>query len=108
MNLELTDHAVVERLVELASEQRGWERRQEPRHPFFRRATIVRESSPGTRLSAFTREVSLGGIGLLHDYPLPQETVRVIVSGESKPLTVEIRWCQSCGDGWFISGGRFA
>jgi hypothetical protein len=82
-------------------------RRSEPRVPFFRRASITRDCEPWHRYSVFTREISTTGVGLQHQFNVHLEPINLWLEGESVPLRVEILWSEPCGDGWYISGGRF-
>ena len=84
--------------------------RHDPRCPFFRPVTVTVGGAQGTKLSAFSRDLSPTGIGLLHNMPL--ETHRVTLSipvaaGQQVDLSTEITWCEPCGEGWYLSGGRF-
>ncbi len=95
----------------LAAAQQGHDRRVDPRYAFFTTVTLRPLSSPKQTISAFSREISSSGVGLLHAVPL--------VSGESYEIDIRIEevrvkksgravWCRSVGDGWFLSGFRFA
>ena len=62
------------------------------------------------RLSGFSREISETGIGLLHNAELRNSEVEVTIpteQGYSVQIRTEIVWCTPCGEGWYISGGRF-
>jgi hypothetical protein len=86
------------------------ERREETRHPFFRPVTIALDAGRGLKLSAFSREISASGIGLLHNMPLPAGEVQVTIercAGGTATIRAEIIWCQPCGEGWYLSGARF-
>ena len=50
------------------------ERRSEPRHPFFAPVTLRVVERPSQLLSAFSREISQSGIGLLHNMPIERGT----------------------------------
>jgi hypothetical protein len=78
------------------------------RYPFFRAVSIAMDC--GHQYSAFSRDISASGIGLLHNVDLPTGDVDIhITSGRGYAVRVRTRisWCQSCGEGWFISGGQF-
>ncbi|MEZ6102525.1 MAG: hypothetical protein R3E01_26590 [Pirellulaceae bacterium] len=86
------------------------EHRSTGRQPFFHPTSMYLPSQPLRRYSAFTRDVSEQGIGLLHAMPLePGRITLETYLGEGKCIKnrVEITWCLPCGDGWFISGGAF-
>jgi len=78
------------------------------RHPFFRPVTVV--LNDGRRCSAFSRDLSVTGIGLLHDTELLLSEVEVSIStawGYFVKVQTRIIWCLPCGDGWHLSGGQF-
>jgi hypothetical protein len=100
--------AIYQLLVEAQSKENK-DRRRDVRYAFFRPVTI--EVDDGHRYSAFSREISASGIGLIHNVELPEGEVEITVSSEqgySIRVRTKIVWCQSCGEGWYISGGRFA
>ena len=85
------------------------DRRGDVRYALFRPVSI--ELDDGQSLSAFTREISETGIGLIHSMDLPEGEVEISVRSEcgyAVRVRTRIVWCESCGDGWFISGGQFA
>jgi hypothetical protein len=95
---------IVEAKAALKTDRRG-----EVRYAFFRPVLI--EMDDGHKYSAFTREISETGIGLVHNMDLSEGEVEIGIRsdcGYSIRVRTEIVWCQSCGEGWFISGGRFA
>lgn len=85
------------------------ERRKQGRHPYFHPITIQLKDSPEL-YSAFARDVSQTGLGLLHWMPIPPQIIRVILElhdGTTIRVGVKISWCSAWGKGWYISGGRF-
>ncbi len=99
---------VVAELVLEAREADQAERRQSVRYPFFRPVTV--RTDMFRKHAAFTREISADGIGMLHRVEFRLGKVDVLIStgsGASARLRVHILWCRPCGEGWFISGGRF-
>ena len=83
------------------------EQRLQQRTPLFHPVFITADD--GTTYTAFTRDLSKTGIGLLHCMPIePQETIVRLqrANGAVVSLTVNITWCQSCGEGWYVSGGK--
>jgi hypothetical protein len=97
--------AIHELVVEAYDEGKR-DRRAEIRYPFFRAVGLQVD---GQRVSAFSREISPSGIGLLHNMELPPTEVEVTVPsrrGHSVRMRVRIVWCRPCGEGWYISGGR--
>ncbi|HVU88938.1 MAG TPA: PilZ domain-containing protein [Pirellulales bacterium] len=78
------------------------------RYPFFRAVSITGPN--GEHYDAFSRDISASGIGLLHNVELPPGLVDIHISsarGYGLQVQTRIFWCQSCGEGWYISGGRF-
>ncbi|MGD9648528.1 MAG: PilZ domain-containing protein [Pirellulales bacterium] len=99
---------VIAELIAEAREADQQERRQTVRYPFFRPVTV--RTDMFRKHSAFTREISTDGIGLLHRVEFRLGKVDVLVpnsGGTTARLRVHILWCKPCGEGWYISGGRF-
>lgn len=85
------------------------DRRGDVRYALFRPVSIERDD--GNSYSAYTREISETGIGLIHSMDLPEGEVDISVRSEcgyAVRVRTRIVWCEPCGDGWFISGGQFA
>lgn len=77
------------------------------RTPFFAPALV---RGPGVEFSAFVREVSPLGAGLLHFTHLEPGEVNLMFrkgSGGLLTLRIDIMWCDDWGEGWLASGGRF-
>jgi hypothetical protein len=86
------------------------ERRVVGREPYMHPALLKLSAADDHRHAAFIRDVSVGGLGLLHFVPLPQR--RIIVSTRRRNdqiicLQVDIVWCIPCGEGCYMSGGAF-
>jgi len=84
------------------------DRRAEVRYAFLRPVSI--ELDDGHRYSAFTREISETGIGLIHNMDIPEGEIEISIRsdcGYSIRVRTCVVWCQACGEGWYISGGRF-
>lgn len=66
-------------------------------------------TSRGNVIAAMTREISRTGMGLLHRGAVSPSEVRVKMASETREFEYRmlIEWCQPCGNGMFISGGRF-
>jgi hypothetical protein len=98
--------AVYEILREARAGQKR-EYREKVRYSFFRPVTI----NVGTKsFSAFSREVSECGIGLLHSTELQPGLVEVTIpteQGYSVRIRTNLLWCHAAGEGWYISGGEF-
>ena len=99
--------AIYQLIVEAQSKENK-DRRRDVRHAFFRPVSI--DVDDGHRYSAFSREISSSGIGLIHNFNLSAGEVEIRIIHE-QGYTIRVRtkivWCSSCGEGWFISGGRF-
>ena len=98
--------AVYEILREAQANDKKEVRSQE-RYAFFRPVTVHVGKQ---QISAFSREVSETGIGLLHSSALPLEEVEVTIpteQGYSVRIRTRMFWCEPCGEGWHISGGQF-
>jgi hypothetical protein len=94
----------------LAAAQGNSDRRVDPRHALFTTVSLRPVSAPATVVSAFSREISVSGIGLLHASPLVAgETYEIDIRIEEVRVRKAARavWCRPVGDGWFLSGCRF-
>ena len=86
------------------------DRREKARHSFFCPVAVTVQNDARRSFSAFSRDISPEGIGLLHNMPLPAGEVTITIPTRSaglRRLRTEIVWCRPCGEGWFLSGGRF-
>ena len=102
------EQAVVDMLV---TEAKSADRRAATRYPCFQAVQISGGDIVGASRGGFAREISASGIGLLHRYSIVPGRICVTVNditGVNRDLPVEILWCRACGEGWYISGGRFA
>ena len=100
----------IRELVAEASSEQFHERRAEKRHPFFCPVAITLNNEQLQQFSAFSREISNSGIGLLHNMPVEREEVVLTIYREGGPtvnLRAQIIWCRPCGEGWYLSGARF-
>jgi len=92
--------------VDEVAEQEIQDGRANPRFPLFQPVTLHR----GVQLlSAFSRDVSETGMGLLHDMPIGGEYKISIedTDGCCFEMSGIVLWCRPCGQGWYISGVRF-
>lgn len=99
--------AIYQLIVE-AQNVENRDRRRDVRYAFFRPVTV--EFDDGHQHSAFSREISATGVGLFHSVDLSGREVEISISSEQGYLIrvrCKILWCQPCGEGWYISGGRF-
>ncbi len=80
------------------------------RMPYFKPVIIEVGGDSPIRMTGFSRDLSVMGVGLLHDIELPPGevilTFNVAGEGDIRLLT-NIHWCKSVGQGWYISGGEF-
>jgi hypothetical protein len=100
--------AIYQLIVEAQNDEKT-DRRSEVRFAFFRPVSI--NTDDGHCYSAFSREISASGIGLIHNVALPSNEVEISIcheQGYAIRVRTQIVWCQPCGEGWYISGGRFA
>ena len=83
-------------------------RRLHRRYPFVRPVTI--DSPDGSSQSTLCRDISRLGIGLIHREPItPGRATLSITSSTGTDIvgTADLRRCNSIGQGWYASGGRF-
>ncbi len=100
----------VNRLLDRSRGTEGLDPRALVRWPFFGPVTISVGGEEVPRFSAFARDLSPLGIGLLHIMPLePGQMIVTLQGAKGEPLSLrtQIIWCQSAGEGWYTSGGRF-
>ena len=100
----------INRLLDRSRGAKGLDRRGTARSPFFGPVTISLDGEAIPRFSAYARDISPLGIGLLHIMPLEPGQVIVALrraNGEFLSLRTQIIWCESAGEGWYTSGGRF-
>jgi hypothetical protein len=102
-----------EQIQELMAQARAddqMDRRGAARYPFFRPASLANDREDLGAHQAFTRELSMTGVGLLHNIPVSIGPIKVAIrygDGQVAALPAEILWCRPCGDGWYVSGGKF-
>ena len=100
---------VIQQLVDEAKPDEYEDRREAARVPFHRPVRIILNDG-ATVLSAFSRDISPLGIGVIHDTQLPTGEVVVEIprlSGEPLRVPTEIHWCKAVAPGWYSSGGQF-
>ena len=83
-------------------------RRVQQRFPYFRQVAI--RCGGKAWQSAFCRDISREGMGLVHKWPLVpgRAIVRISDEEEEHEVSIDIRWCLPAGQGWFFSGGKYA
>jgi hypothetical protein len=86
------------------------ERRATPRHPCFAPVSLSPSGNTRQCLSAFSRDVSRDGVGLLHSMQLNRGAIYTVVlkhpAGELRQHA-QVMWCRPMGEGWYVSGLRF-
>ena len=95
-------------ILEEARQGVGEDDRSSARHPFFHSVTVILKD--GSRCSAFSRDLSETGIGLMHSADLPLDDVEIrILTGLAYSVNVQTRidWCRPSDRGWHLSGGHF-
>jgi len=86
------------------------DRRVDQRFPFFSPVTLRPAAAIDRPQTAYARELSQGGIGLLHYVPFePGQVFQITVLNEdfNWRKRCEVAWCKPAGDGWYVSGCRF-
>ncbi|MGD9128754.1 MAG: PilZ domain-containing protein, partial [Planctomycetia bacterium] len=104
-----TDEALTCCIEEAAAEASADQRMQQ-RYPFFHPIKVSKKDAPEYYMSAFSRDISPGGIGLFHNMPLNtgQVTLHIpLASDRVLDIDTDIKWCTPAGDGWYFSGGNF-
>jgi hypothetical protein len=84
------------------------DRRTDPRLPYFG-PVMIASSGSVKAVSAFCRDLSVGGIGLVHLQPLDKGSALIdlpLPSGHIATLQCEVLWCRNFGNGWYSSGCR--
>ncbi|MFM8477509.1 MAG: PilZ domain-containing protein, partial [Planctomycetaceae bacterium] len=95
------------RVLETFQKQPAPETRESERLELQVQAEI--RTSRGNVVKAITREISRGGIGLLHRGEIKLEEVTVRLTSDTREFVYRLRveWCRPCDNGMFLSGGRF-
>jgi len=97
--------------VGLATRAVKLRRRRQTRHPLFRPITLTTGDAQQKIFSAYCRDISSEGIGLLHAIPLEPDACAGVsiptTESNQVELSVDIKWCEPYGQGWYLSGGRF-
>jgi hypothetical protein len=104
------DENELQTLLASAREGDEAERRVDQRFPFFAPVTLRPAAAIDRPQTAYARELSQGGIGLLHFVPFEiGQVFQITIQNEAFnwKKRCEVQWCKSTGDGWFLSGCRF-
>jgi hypothetical protein len=95
-------------LLEEAQEGADKEDRSTARHPFFHTVTVILKD--GTRCTAYSRDLSEIGIGLMHSAHLPLDDAEIRIStgmGYTVNAQIRIVWCRPSERGFHVSGCEF-
>ena len=102
-----TPQKTIDQLLVQAQAEAQKDPRSGARFPFFR---VVSIEVDGRCYSAFSRDICVSSIGLLHNMELPLRevdvTIPIAIDNKCK-MRVRIGRCEPCGEGWYISGGKF-
>lgn len=99
--------SIILQILGVAANEAWQDRRTDFRLPFFRPVLITTNDRT---YSAFSRDISPTAIGLIHTMELPEGEVKIalpIKAGATGELRARIVRCESCGHGWYTSGGEF-
>ena len=109
-NETVVQQKAIRALVDKARAVDKEDRRQDQRFPFFQPVTITAEHSRPVALSAFSRDISESGIGLLLYWPLKPGSANLVIHfDQDEPISVfgYVTWCRPCGQGWYVAGISF-
>ncbi len=108
------DEMGIESIEELMRENQAVdarERRGVDRKPFPRPVKVVFGRQQPQTHEAFSRDISLRGIGMISKCEFSPNTIATIhihrLKGKDVAVRAELRWCQPYGEGWFLSGWSF-
>ncbi len=87
------------------------ERRAVDRKPFPRPVKVVIGRHQTQTHEAFSRDISLRGIGVISQFEFSPHTIATIhihsLKGKDVAVRAELRWCLTYVEGWFLSGWSF-
>ena len=89
---------------------KGLRRYLDQSYPFFRAVTIQFDGRRVRSLHAFSRDISLLRIGLIHPRKLDSQGVRLSIpdlDGQTVIVPAQISACRPLGDGLFLSVGQY-
>ena len=101
--------AAIHALYRTAQSNDSYNRRFARRYPFFQAVSVTTADGSLHEFSAFSREISETGIGLLHIMPLALGVVQLKIRTADglRTFPVTIAWCRPAGEGWYMSGADF-
>jgi hypothetical protein len=103
----ITSEETIDQLLNQAEAEARTDPRSGIRFPFFRLVSIGVDDRS---YAGFSRDICAASIGLLHSMELPRGEVDVtipIATDKKCKMRVRIERCEPCGEGWYISGGKF-
>lgn len=75
------------------------------------RGVLIEMRDPSDQMYAFSRNVSVSGIGLITEDPISERRTAELtierLDGNSVRVLAESRWCKAYGKNWYISGWQF-
>ena len=84
------------------------ERRANARQNFVRPVKLLFPSRPKEILSGFTRDLSDGGVGLIHKFEVTRDDLALLTINRlwDDPVLLRCKacWCTKSENGWFQSG----
>ncbi len=98
---------VIQHWLRLAVDASGKERRRFKRHAMFQPITIKDNENNGKVISAFSRDISRVGIGMVHDAPVSLAPKELQLSSPKIELNVKVNRCRRLSARWHISYGQF-
>ena len=96
---------VIQHWLRLAVDASGKERRRYKRHAMFQ--PIMIKESNGKVISAFSRDISRAGIGMVHHVPLSLAQSEIQLSSPKLELNIKVKQCRRLSAHWHISYGQF-
>ena len=87
------------------------ERRSADRKPFVRPIVIATGRDHDSVHHGFSRDISQIGIGMVTRDEWEEGTHAILtihsLAKRVVRVSAEVRWCQTYGEGWYLSGWRF-
>ena len=101
--------AAIVTLYRTAQSNDSHNRRFSRRYPFFQPVAVTTADDSLHEFSAFSRDISETGVGLLHIMPLALGRVQLKIETADglRTFPAKIAWCRPAGDGWYMSGAEF-
>ena len=88
----------------------GNARRECGREPYVHPVAALKLENDNNHHSAFIRDVSMNGVGLIHFVPIEPQRITILTrryNDEVIDVLVDITWCLPSGEGCYMSGGTF-